>query len=196
MSLADVRESLRDELPRLFADRGCTVVYATTEPTEALLLGGQVATLREGTGPNQINRRDLSREITAAAKESGLDTETVAGVVRALGTEQIAALGKTMLTGIDFCFEHAKEIGPALLLMHGTADKLTYPSGSADFDKLAGETNKDVTLKLWDGMYHEIHNEPEKAQVFKQVFQPQCPILVGKHSIGRRQPVRQGVQPF
>jgi len=43
-----LRESLRDELPRLFADRGCTVVYATTEPNEALLLGGRVATLREG----------------------------------------------------------------------------------------------------------------------------------------------------
>jgi glycerol transport system ATP-binding protein len=43
-----LRESLRDELPRLFADRGCTVVYATTEPTEALLLGGHVATMHEG----------------------------------------------------------------------------------------------------------------------------------------------------
>ena len=27
-----LREELRDELPRLFAGRGCTVVYATTEP--------------------------------------------------------------------------------------------------------------------------------------------------------------------
>ncbi len=43
-----LREELRDELPRLFQDRGCTVVYATTEPTEALLLGGHSATLHEG----------------------------------------------------------------------------------------------------------------------------------------------------
>ena len=43
-----LREALRDELPRLFADRGCTVVYATTEPAEALLLGGHVATLHHG----------------------------------------------------------------------------------------------------------------------------------------------------
>jgi glycerol transport system ATP-binding protein len=43
-----LREALRDELPRLFEDRGCTVVYATTEPGEALLLGGHVATLHEG----------------------------------------------------------------------------------------------------------------------------------------------------
>ena len=43
-----LREELRDELPRLFAGRKCTVVYATTEPTEALLLGGHTATLYEG----------------------------------------------------------------------------------------------------------------------------------------------------
>ena len=43
-----LREALRDDLPRLFASQGCTVVYATTEPAEALLLGGHVATLHEG----------------------------------------------------------------------------------------------------------------------------------------------------
>jgi glycerol transport system ATP-binding protein len=51
-----LRESLREELPRLFAGRDCTVVYATTEPAEALLLGGHTATLFEGRvtqfGPN------------------------------------------------------------------------------------------------------------------------------------------------
>ena len=43
-----LREELRDELPRLFENRGSTVVYATSEPTEALLLGGHTATLHEG----------------------------------------------------------------------------------------------------------------------------------------------------
>ncbi|MEM9205324.1 MAG: ABC transporter ATP-binding protein [Pseudomonadota bacterium] len=43
-----LREELRDELPKLFADRECIVVYATTEPTEALLFGGHTATLHEG----------------------------------------------------------------------------------------------------------------------------------------------------
>ncbi len=43
-----LREELRDELPKLFAGRKCTVVYATTEPVEALLLGGHTATLHEG----------------------------------------------------------------------------------------------------------------------------------------------------
>ena len=35
-----LREELRDELSQLFASDQSTVVYATTEPKEALLLGG------------------------------------------------------------------------------------------------------------------------------------------------------------
>ncbi|MEE9319300.1 MAG: ABC transporter ATP-binding protein [Granulosicoccus sp.] len=43
-----LREELRVELPRLFAETGAIFVYATTEPHEALLLGGRTATLHEG----------------------------------------------------------------------------------------------------------------------------------------------------
>ena len=43
-----LREELRDEMPKLFADSGATVVYTTTEPLEALMLGGHTATLHEG----------------------------------------------------------------------------------------------------------------------------------------------------
>jgi glycerol transport system ATP-binding protein len=43
-----LREELREELPRIFARTGAVLVYATTEPTEALMLGGSTATLCEG----------------------------------------------------------------------------------------------------------------------------------------------------
>jgi glycerol transport system ATP-binding protein len=43
-----LREELREELPRLFAQTGAILVYATTEPIEALLLGGSTITLKEG----------------------------------------------------------------------------------------------------------------------------------------------------
>jgi len=64
-----LREDLREELPRLFAGRDRIVVYATTEPTEALLFGGNTATLFEGRvtqfGPTgSIYRRP--RDLTTA----------------------------------------------------------------------------------------------------------------------------------
>lgn len=44
-----LREELREELPKVFAETGAIFVYATTEPSEALLLGGNTACLHEGT---------------------------------------------------------------------------------------------------------------------------------------------------
>lgn len=43
-----LREELRDQLPELFAGRGAVVVYATSEPEEALLLGGNTALMSDG----------------------------------------------------------------------------------------------------------------------------------------------------
>ena len=63
-----------------------------------------------------------------------------------------------------WALEHAAEFPLPLLLMHGTADRLTSAVASRQFGEAGG---KQVTLKLWEGWYHEIHNEPEKAQVFK-----------------------------
>ncbi|OUS08131.1 ABC transporter ATP-binding protein [Rhodobacterales bacterium 52_120_T64] len=43
-----LREELRVEIPKIFEEAGSIFVYATTEPEEALLLGGNTATLWEG----------------------------------------------------------------------------------------------------------------------------------------------------
>ncbi|CCH47895.1 ABC transporter ATP-binding protein [Pseudodesulfovibrio piezophilus] len=43
-----LREELRDELQKIFIQRDSVVVYTTTEPTEALMLGGHVIVMHEG----------------------------------------------------------------------------------------------------------------------------------------------------
>ena len=43
-----LREELRQELRALFKARNCIAIYATTEPNEALALGGNTAVLNEG----------------------------------------------------------------------------------------------------------------------------------------------------
>ena len=43
-----LREELREQLPELFAGRGAVVVYATSEPEEALLLGGKTVLMDDG----------------------------------------------------------------------------------------------------------------------------------------------------
>ena len=55
------------------------------------------------------------------------------------------------------------ELTLPLLIMHGTADKLTNPVGSTHLYKTARSTDK--TLKLWDDCRHEIFNELNKVEV-------------------------------
>ena len=66
-----LREELREELSALFASGESTVVYATTEPTEALLLGGYTAVMDAGEllqyGPTaEVFRRPQSIRVARA----------------------------------------------------------------------------------------------------------------------------------
>jgi alpha-beta hydrolase superfamily lysophospholipase len=78
------------------------------------------------------------------------------------------AMASSTFRTLKWTMQHAAEFGPPLLLMHGTADQLTYASGSREFAEQVGEASK---LHLWDGLYHEIHNEPEKDQVVGEIIQ-------------------------
>ena len=54
-----------------------------------------------------------------------------------------------------------------LLIVHGSADRLTNPEGSKQLYARAGSTDK--TFKLYDGLYHEVLNEPEQEQVMADI---------------------------
>lgn len=72
--------------------------------------------------------------------------------------------GKAMLGVTKWTLEHAGEFSLPLLLLHGKADTIAFPEGTIEF---AAPLKEKCTLVLWDGGYHELHNEPEKAEVFK-----------------------------
>lgn len=75
--------------------------------------------------------------------------------------------GKMMLETNRWVLEHAAEFPLPLLIMHGADDHLAFPSGSEEFATALGDK---ATLVLWKGLYHEIHNEPERAQVFQTMI--------------------------
>lgn len=57
-----LREELRAELPGLFAEKGAVLVYATTEPNEALVLGGNTACMFQGAVEQFGSTLDLYRQ--------------------------------------------------------------------------------------------------------------------------------------
>ena len=72
--------------------------------------------------------------------------------------------GKSALQTIEWNELHANEWVIPVLIMHGELDQLGYPKGSEIFANLI---KGDCTLKIWQGLYHELHNEPEKDMVFE-----------------------------
>jgi alpha-beta hydrolase superfamily lysophospholipase/uncharacterized protein YbjT (DUF2867 family) len=54
-----------------------------------------------------------------------------------------------------------------VLIVHGTADKVTKPSGSQHFYERAGSSDK--TLKLYEGHYHDLLNDVGKAVVMADI---------------------------
>ena len=54
-----------------------------------------------------------------------------------------------------------------VLILHGTADKATRPSGSQLFFDTAG--SKDKTLKMYPGMYHDLLNDVDKETVMSDI---------------------------
>lgn len=75
--------------------------------------------------------------------------------------------GKKLLEARTWTLEHAAELELPLLLMHGKADNIAYPSGSIDF---AAPIDEKCTLILWDDAFHELHNEPEREEVLKVII--------------------------
>jgi acylglycerol lipase len=73
-----------------------------------------------------------------------------------------ARLGMDLLWNGERALEQAARFPFPLLLMHGGADRITSVEASREF---ARRSDGRCTLKIWDGFYHEIHNEPEQAQV-------------------------------
>jgi len=119
--------------------------------TLSKILGGllPIVTISSGLDANDISRVS---EVVRTYKEDPLVHDSV--------TLSAARVG---VGAVERAFAHAAEFSTPLLLMHGTADRLAYPHGSQEFADLVLEN---CDLKFWDGLHHEIHNEPEQDEVF------------------------------
>jgi acylglycerol lipase len=78
-----------------------------------------------------------------------------------------ARLAAELLKTMHTVTEHAAKIQLPIMIAQGSEDSLVDPVGAQLLYDLVGSGDK--TIKLYDGFYHEIFNEPEHAQVLKDV---------------------------
>lgn len=79
-----------------------------------------------------------------------------------------ARTGAEIVAASQLLTEHASDIVAPLLIFHGTKDGITRPEGSEQIYDMASAVDK--TLHLFNGLYHETFNEPEKDEVFDLIF--------------------------
>lgn len=95
-------------------------------------------------------------------------------VVRAYLDDPLVFNGKTpvrlmaeMLKAMIRVQEEMEKISTSIMLVQGGEDKLALPIGAKTLYKRA--SSEDKTLKIYEGLYHEIFNEPERDQVLQDV---------------------------
>lgn len=71
-------------------------------------------------------------------------------------------LSAALLSQFDVLPERARGLRMPVLLLHGTLDELTDPAGTRLLAQTCG--SPDQTVRWYDGLWHEIFHEPERAQ--------------------------------
>jgi alpha-beta hydrolase superfamily lysophospholipase len=72
----------------------------------------------------------------------------------------------SILDAGQWALAHAAELKVPLLLLHGDSDQITSHGASRRFAAAAGAQ---ASFRSWPGGFHELHNEPEKAEVLKVI---------------------------
>jgi alpha-beta hydrolase superfamily lysophospholipase len=78
-----------------------------------------------------------------------------------------AGIGGAMLRAMESFPARLPSLKLPLLVLSGTDDKIVNPEGARLVDRLAGSSDK--TLKMYDGLYHEVFNEPEQDLVLGEL---------------------------
>jgi acylglycerol lipase len=145
---------------------------------EGLLLSGALADPDAASPVTRALSRVLSK-LTPGLGVYQLDASRISRdpeVVRAYEQDPLVHRGKlpartvAELTGAVARFpEEVPTLRLPLLVMHGGSDSLTAPAGSRMVHERASSSDK--TLEVYDGLWHEILNEPEKERVISEMIE-------------------------
>lgn len=122
----------------------------------------------------------MGRLLSALAPKAGLVGLEAAGICRdpAVVTaytndplvctgKATARLGAEMLAAMQRVGAEAAKITLPILLLQGSADRIVDPAGAQMLYDTVGSTDK--TIKIYEGLFHEVFNEPEREQVLQDV---------------------------
>lgn len=119
--------------------------------------------------------KTVGKLLPGLQQKTGLDASAIsrdARVVEAYKNDPLVHefITSSFFNSVHFAgiypIEHAAEFQVPCLLFHGTEDRLTSYKATVE---CAENAKGRVELKLWNGLYHECHNEPEQHEVLSYV---------------------------
>ncbi|OHD68174.1 MAG: hypothetical protein A2177_08095 [Spirochaetes bacterium RBG_13_68_11] len=124
------------------------------------------------TTAKKVLARVLSKLAPSFTMENGLDLSNICrdtAVVEAFRRDPLFHTKISALLGVDFLRSWdwfaqwpGGTLASPVLILQGTGDRCVDPGATVS---LAGRLTGDVTLKTWDGFFHELHSEPEWREV-------------------------------
>jgi alpha-beta hydrolase superfamily lysophospholipase len=107
----------------------------------------------------------------------GLDADGICrdpAVVRAYVSDPLVYTGKTtarlaaeMLKAMQYVSAEASRITLPIMMVQGSADRLVDPAGSQMLYEAVSSADKEI--RIYDGFYHEVFNEPEHDKVLRDI---------------------------
>jgi acylglycerol lipase len=140
---------------------GATLAAETTQPALLVAAAGLFNSISPKLAispplPSSVLSRD-----EAVMRAYDTDPLVEHGNVRVRMGHQIFSTSRYVKT-------HLSELKLPLLIFHGSDDKLCPPAGSQILYDGAGSSDK--TLKFYEGLRHETHNEPEQGMVIENII--------------------------
>ena len=106
-----------------------------------------------------LNNKDFSRDPAVV--------ESMNEDILIKGESQPAQTARVMINASGRLTEEFSNITLPVLILHGTEDKATKPSGSQHFYERTG--SEDKTLKLYEGHFHDLLNDVDKEVVMADI---------------------------
>jgi lysophospholipase len=141
-----------------------------------LILSGALATLDAAPAPVRLAGRLLSA-VAPGLPLIAVDSSLISRdprVVDAYRNDPLVHHGRLpartvaeLAAAVDSLPSSVAEITVPTLILYGTADRLCPPAGSVMLAQRIGAL--DTTVKAYDGLFHEILNEPERDNVLDEI---------------------------
>lgn len=143
----------------------------------ALVLSGPALRVGDDVSPIQLKVFRMIAKVAPGLRPRGLSADAISrdpAVVEAYRSDPLvytgkisAGLGAALIGAMQTFPDRYDQLRLPILVLHGTADQLVDVAGSRELE--AAAVNADVTAHYYEGLFHEVFNEPERDRVLSDV---------------------------